>query len=443
MSNTLRIVYNYSKLIFNLGYIKLFKIDIRNDISRLNKLKSNIDNCGFMMIKCIQWLLPSYNLIYPGTKLYEIFNVYYEECNIHDIRHTEKLYYLEFNKYIYEDYDIIKILGSGSIGQVYLLQNIHTNKKYAYKVIHPNVNNEYKVFNIFINILSIFIDYKKYIPINDFSNFIKSIKDQINLNIESNNCKNIYDLYKDADISIPKIYYNCKQFIIMEYLEGNDFDPDILGKYDSYKYLMLLIIFTNNTCLHGICHGDLHNGNWKIDVINKKIIIYDFGYVFKMDNVEYDIINTLISQDDKRDINTKFFKYYLDKSYNSDLDKEIIMSKIHHVLDEYENVEPPKLYCYIQILMNFCLKNKVMISTTCLNGMLLFLQLVETFNRVKILETQATYESYLTDILNNCKANNNMCPKLIEYCEMKLEENGNRGIMSEDFQRFNGLKKFM
>ena len=32
-----------------------------------------------------------------------------------------------------------------------------------------------------------------------------------------------------------------------------------------------------------------------------------------------------------------------------------------------------------------------------------------------------------------------MCPKLIEYCELKLEENGNRGIMAEDFQRFNGL----
>ena len=73
----------------------------------------------------------------------------------------------------------------------------------------------------------------------------------------------------------------------------------------------------------------------------------------------------------------KFFKYYLDKPYNSSLDKEIIMSKIHHVLDEYITVEPPKLYRYIQILMNFCLENNIMISTTCLNGMLLFLQLVE------------------------------------------------------------------
>ena len=442
MSNTIKIIYNYSKLIFDLGYINLFKIDIKNDEYSLNKLKSNIDNCGFMMIKCIQWLLPSYNLIYPNTKLYDIFNTYYEECNIHDIKYTEKIYYNEYNKFLYEDYDIIKILGSGSIGQVYLVQNIHTNKKYAFKILHPNVKQEFKVFDIFINILLFFINYKRYIPINDFSNFIKSIKDQIDLNIESNNCKNIYELYKDTNISIPKVYYNCNRFIIMEYLEGINFDPKVLGDYDSYKYLMSLIIFTNNSCLHNNCHGDLHNGNWKVNLKDKKLIVYDFGYVFKMDYVEYDIINTLISQDDKREINYKFFKYYLDKPYNSNLDKEKIMSKIHHVLDEYSTVEPPKLYRYIQILMNFCLENNIMISTTCLNGMLLFLQLVETFNRVKILETQASFESYITDILNNCKCNN-MCPKLIEYCEMKLEENGNRGIMVEDFTRFNGLKKFM
>ena len=65
-----------------------------------------------------------------------------------------------------------------------------------------------------------------------------------------------------------------------------------------------------------------------------------------MDFEEYDIINVLISKDDKKDINKIFIEYYLNKSYNSHLDKEIIMSKIHHVLDEYEKVKPLKLYHY-------------------------------------------------------------------------------------------------
>lgn len=435
-----KVIYNYIKLTYYAGYINLYKIDIKNDDVWLNKLTNTINKCGFMMIKCVQWLLPSYNLLYPDTKLYDIFSKYYEECYVHDIQYTEKLYYEQFNKYIYEDYDIIRVLGSGSIGQVYLIENIHTNQKYALKVLHPNVEQEFKVFNVFIKILLLLVDFKKYIPIYDFDNFLKDIKDQINLNKESNNCKNIYELYKDTNILIPKIYYNYEKFIIMEYLDGEEFKPDILGEYLSYKYLILLIIFTNNCCLHNICHGDLHNGNWKVK--DNKLIVYDFGYVFNIDPIEYDLINTLISKDDKTDINTKFFEYYLDKPYNIHLDKEIIMTEIHHVLDEYKKIEPPKLYMYIQILMTFCLKHEIMLSSSCLNGLLLFLQLVETFSKIKVLESQATFESYLTDILNNCKSNN-ICPKLIEYCEHKLEENNNKSLMSDDFSRFNDFKKYM
>ena len=118
------------------------------------------------------------------------------------------------------------------------------------------------------------------------------------------------------------------------------------------------------------------------------------------------------------------------------------MSKIHHVLDEYNNVKPPKLYRYIQILMEFCLENNIIISTTCLNGMLLFLQLVEIFDKVKVLESEATYESYLIDIINHCKSDN-IAPKLVEYCEEKVKENGNKSIMTDNFERFKELKKYM
>ena len=92
--------------------------------------------------------------------------------------------------------------------------------------------------------------------------------------------------------------------------------------------------------------------------------------------------------------------------------------------------------------MKFCLNNNLIISTTCLNGMLLFLQLIEIFHEVKALGCEATYESYLIDIINHCKCDN-IAPKLVEYCEQKIEENGNRSIMADDFERFSELKKFM
>ena len=96
----------------------------------------------------------------------------------------------------------------------------------------------------------------------------------------------------------------------------------------------------------------------------------------------------------------------------------------------------------INIIIGFCLKNNVFISITCINGLLLFLQLIEIFNKVEILECQATYESYLLDILNHSKVNN-MTPKLVEYIEQKIDENDSQSIMTDNFERFEGLKKFM
>ena len=92
--------------------------------------------------------------------------------------------------------------------------------------------------------------------------------------------------------------------------------------------------------------------------------------------------------------------------------------------------------------MKFCLKNDITISTTCINGLLLFLQLIEIFNKVEILECQQSYEAYLLDILNHSKTNN-MAPKLIEYIENKIDENDSQSIMTDKFERFEGLKKFI
>ena len=43
-------------------------------------------------------------------------------------------------------------------------------------------------------------------------------------------------------IIIPEVYYCTEKLMIMEYIKGDDFDPEVLGEYQSYKYLMLLII---------------------------------------------------------------------------------------------------------------------------------------------------------------------------------------------------------
>ena len=65
--------------------------------------------------------------------------------------------------------------------------------------------------------------------------------------------------------------------LLMEYIDGIKFD-EIDSEYDRSKILNLLSIFTSNSCLYNISHGDLHIGNWSI-IMPDKLIIYDWKFV--------------------------------------------------------------------------------------------------------------------------------------------------------------------
>ena len=54
--------YNYIKLLYHIRYIYSNSIDINKDIYWIDILKDDINNCGCMAIKCIQWILPRYEL---------------------------------------------------------------------------------------------------------------------------------------------------------------------------------------------------------------------------------------------------------------------------------------------------------------------------------------------------------------------------------------------
>ena len=64
----------------------------------------------------------------------------------------------------------------------------------------------------------------------------------------------------------------------MEFLEGkkiNDF-----SEHNKYKYSLLFILFVNNNLQFlKLNHGDLHEGNFKIN--DDKLIVYDFGYCWE------------------------------------------------------------------------------------------------------------------------------------------------------------------
>ena len=46
------------------------------------------------------------------------------------------------------------------------------------------------------------------------------------------------------------------------------------------------------------------------------------------------------------------------------------------------------------------------------------------------------------DTLNHCKSEN-ICPKLIEYCNKKIKNNDNKCLMNNNFKNFECLKIYV
>ena len=165
-------VYSYTRLLYNIRYVSNHNIDIDNDDNWIDVFVENIENCGSMAIKCVQWVLPRYQLTHSNSKLAKKFEKFYKNCYEHDLSHTKRIYYNNFDEILLDNYEIIEIIGSGSIGQVYKIRHIKTDKIYALKVSHPNLNIDFYIFNLYFKLVLKYFDYKQYVPIDNINYFI-------------------------------------------------------------------------------------------------------------------------------------------------------------------------------------------------------------------------------------------------------------------------------
>ena len=143
-------IFNYIKIAIwsSIYYFQKDKSDIIIKI-----IVNNIRDSGCVAIKFTQWIIPKIEAIYDidiskeEYKWFKSLEELYEDCNYHDINHTKKLYYNNFNTVLENDYDIISLIASGSIGQVYKVKDRHTKNLCAMKVVHPNLYFQLLLFD--------------------------------------------------------------------------------------------------------------------------------------------------------------------------------------------------------------------------------------------------------------------------------------------------------
>jgi len=297
--------YRYSRLIYSIyNYIYSYQANNSHNILLLEGVIQNIKSCGSVAIKFCQWVTPKLEIMHleendilDGNKPLWLRKLedFYENCENHDLKYTLKTYQRDFNESLTENYEILDTIGSGSIGQVYLLKDIPLTKysnreKYVMKILHPSVHNDIYYFRIYYNLIRRIPFIKnlldKEFPF-DINSFIDSFDEQSDFIHESNNLLRLQEYYRDNDyIIIPRLIKSSRNIMIMSYEEGMPYEDLKCDNYQKYKIAVLLVSFIrNNQQICNFNHGDLHKGNWKVklcDDNNHKLIVYDFGFCWSV-----------------------------------------------------------------------------------------------------------------------------------------------------------------
>ena len=129
---------------------------------------------------------------------------FYENCGDHDLQYTLKTYQNDFNESLNDNYEILDNIGSGSIGQVYLLRDkpltsYSKQNKYVMKILHPSVHNDIYYFRFYYNLIRRIPFIKKLLNEQfpfEINSFIDSFDEQSNFIIESNNLLNFHNIIK-------------------------------------------------------------------------------------------------------------------------------------------------------------------------------------------------------------------------------------------------------
>lgn len=463
-------------------YFKLYRLITSyiqselKDENILDNIVNQINICGPVAIKLTQWLLPKIeimisshdnirnNIKSPTSKNLETL---YENCLNHPINDTKIIYQKSFNTQLNDDYDIISILGSGSIGQVYHIKNKENEKEYVMKIIHPNVREDislfqkmYQYLNILLKIFPCITNYISLFPF-DINNFINDFNHQSNFINETNNILQFYHYFKDNPFIIIPEVYKCSQDIIIMSYEPGEYIHDLKNIEDNYlKYsvsiLYYLFVNNNEQCYH-FNHGDLHQGNWRYRIEDNKprIIIYDFGFCFSIPEDKRYIVSLIVDTFEKTD------KIHEDSVIETltNISEEILIgyqktSENRKYLKNYinENVKKIKPWAFspvsiIKIFIDFSISENCKINHLLLQFFIIAIQCNQLYEEFSfkgsdenIINGYSVYRERYIDVINYCQTNHifkdyqKLIQKKVNENQPKINDLFDTIQMSEDIK---------
>ena len=425
-----------------------------HNIDLLRNITTRITECGAVMIKFCQWVTPKLELIYLESgkeddkpEWLTTLEIYYENCENHGLDYTKSEYNRIFEENVDEIYNFGDIIGSGSIGQVHLVTNKETKNQEVIKILHPNVKDQIIFFRSFIKFLLWFPcigqKCKELFPFDIFE-FIRQFELQTNFNNEANHILFFSEEYKENDfIIIPKLIRISPSILVMSYEPGVPFSGLSISDYQKDKIVNLYHLFIrNNQIITNYNHGDLHPGNWKARIdpknLNHKLVIYDYGYCWRIPNEVFDEIGTIFvdtfeESDDniEKSIDNLCKLTYMSILYNKpDKETDYKVRIREHVKQEIRirGIKTLSVIDSMKATMNLCNRENLLLDPTLIQCYIIFIQGQKLFEQYDLMtsdkDSTTPYEVFRERYLNIytfCKTYN-IFIKYSEYIENKLNK---------------------
>ena len=413
-------------------------------IENIIQIKEEIKNCGFVVIKLCQWSLPRLEILYDykNEEWFKILEDVYEDCIIHSETYTKEIYNLTFGSQFDEKYEIMEVIGSGSIGQVYKIRDKEDHSIKAMKCKHPGTNYYYYYCMFMIKSICILLTGIKRIHYRIFpielDAFFESLSNQVYLSNEANNMEKMRNNFLESNyIVVPKVYESNDDIIVMEYINAiryEDIDDTLNNKY-KIAFIFFLSI-RQMLIVDNFIHGDLHKGNWKvmIDMNSKfkyKIVLFDTGHCFSIPKA-VEVFEALEENNSNKIINIIHNVcddvYEREKNETEDIIKEELSKNLVRPIDNKKLIQNIFKICKNRgfIVNGYFLSISIILDQTTILFKKYLLYQDNTLNNELLVEDEKIFKEIMVkkeypNIISFCETYD-IFPELVKYYEERIEE---------------------
>jgi len=303
-------------LLYLFSSIIKYKLPFTNKTTCIEEIKQQFSDSGGVWQKFAQTLSGQGDII--GEDLAKELQTMCFDCPAHDDTYSARIVRDAFG----EKYDVnsMKMIGSGTISQVYKAYDTSSGKFVAIKVMHPNIKKEIRAaLEMYKSAKDSYLFPKQLKVITLL--FFDGLREQLDMKREFKNGRLFKQLLQPLSEAkemeetnyvfiIPDMIACSKKCLVMSYEESRlcvdlaGYDNDELFHIAECMFLLPYI-----TTLNGVLHMDLHMGN--VGMRDTKLVIYDFGQVKDIRKLDRQLRQQLIVSKVNRNLE-KYIQCFID-----------------------------------------------------------------------------------------------------------------------------------